>query len=311
MTVINMGWPQTAFGVLLVFVLVALAVRGLQVASMPRFARSIRPLSGRFFLLFFVCLLPPAVSAEEMSEQFWAAARKGDAARVRELLARGVDVNTKFRYDQTALFYAAERGHSEVVKVLLDYGANVNIRQTLWGSTPLEEAASRGHTAIVEMLLAKGAEGVDKALWWAAHRGHVETVKAVLAHEVKTEALTSALATATTQGHADIAELLKKAGATPPLSPDFHLDSQTLRTYSGLYKSDEGMEFSFVVKEGKLTGGNIFEDPWAWEPVDKVTFQPAESEWVTITFTLEGQQVAGFKLKRRRDTVTFRKVDQK
>ena len=44
----------------------------------------------------------PSTKAEELS----AAARRGDAAAVRKLLDEGVDPNTKFRYDVTALTYA-------------------------------------------------------------------------------------------------------------------------------------------------------------------------------------------------------------
>ena len=62
---------------------------------------------------------PPPTKAERLQD----AARKGDAAAVKQLLDEGVDVNTKFRYNATALFYAADHGHVEVVKVLLDHGA--------------------------------------------------------------------------------------------------------------------------------------------------------------------------------------------
>ena len=64
---------------------------------------------------------PPPTKAE----QFQDAARKGDAATVNKLLDEGVDVNTKFRYNATALFYACDHGHLEVVKVLLDHGADM------------------------------------------------------------------------------------------------------------------------------------------------------------------------------------------
>ena len=46
---------------------------------------------------------PPPTKAEQLQD----AARKGDAAAVKKLLDEGVDVNTKFRYNATALFYAA------------------------------------------------------------------------------------------------------------------------------------------------------------------------------------------------------------
>src|SRR4029453_17979521 len=76
---------------------------------------------------------PPPTKAE----QFQDAARKGDAAAVKKLLDEGVDVNTKFRYNATALFYACDHGHVEVVKVLLDRGAAMDLKDTFYGFTPL------------------------------------------------------------------------------------------------------------------------------------------------------------------------------
>src|SRR5919112_2956404 len=51
-----------------------------------------------------------------LNEQLYEAARKGEAAEVKALLDKGADVNAKFRYGATALFKAAERGNTEVVK---------------------------------------------------------------------------------------------------------------------------------------------------------------------------------------------------
>ena len=80
---------------------------------------------------------PPPTKAEQLQE----AARKGDAATVKKLLDEGVDVNTKFRYNATALFYACDHGHVDVVKVLLDHGAEMDVKDTFYGFTPLMLAA--------------------------------------------------------------------------------------------------------------------------------------------------------------------------
>ena len=78
---------------------------------------------------------PPSTKAEELS----AAARRGDAAAVKKLLDDGVDPNTKFRYEVTALIYACDHGHLDVVKVLLDHKADINARENK-GRTPLHLA---------------------------------------------------------------------------------------------------------------------------------------------------------------------------
>ena len=83
--------------------------------------------------VFALAQAPPLTKAEQLQD----AARKGDAAAVKKLLDEGVDVNTKFRYNATALFYACDHGHLEVVKVLLDHGADMSIKDTFYGFTPL------------------------------------------------------------------------------------------------------------------------------------------------------------------------------
>src|SRR6476620_946386 len=109
----------------------------------------------------------PALSK---TDQLQDAARKGDAAAVKKLLDEGVDVNTKFRYNATALFYACDHGHLEVVKVLLDRGADMYIKVTFYGFTPLALATGPAqkkkpeHTEIAKLLIQKGAPGKDQAL---------------------------------------------------------------------------------------------------------------------------------------------------
>jgi ankyrin repeat protein len=145
------------------------------------------------------------------SEEFFDAARKGDAAKVRGLLDQGVDVNAKWRYGQTALLMAAWRGRPEVVKVLLERGAAVDVKDTFYGMTPLQAAAGNGQGEIVGMLLEKGAAGRDEALVTGAQAGHASVVKAVLARgSVTPDVLKKALAAAK---NPEITELLKQAGA--------------------------------------------------------------------------------------------------
>ena len=81
-------------------------------------------------LVILLAVASVAQTNQSLNDQLWEAARTGDAAAVKELLAKGVDVNARFRYGQTALFKAAERGHAEVVKILLANGADVNVRDT-------------------------------------------------------------------------------------------------------------------------------------------------------------------------------------
>lgn len=57
----------------------------------------------------------------------------------------------------TALHEAAEFGHEETVRLLLQRGADVNAREGVEGYTPLHEAAWHSHLAACKTLLHAGA----------------------------------------------------------------------------------------------------------------------------------------------------------
>ena len=60
----------------------------------------------------------------------------------------------------TALWWAAEKGHEAVVKLLLENGANVEFKDRYHDRTPLLLAAGNGHEAVMKLLLEKGAENL-------------------------------------------------------------------------------------------------------------------------------------------------------
>jgi len=72
----------------------------------------------------------------------------GDLVEVKILIQRGVPVNTKNRCGQTALYFACQKGHINVVGYLLDNGALVNL-----GAKPLIAAVRNDHYECVKLLL--------------------------------------------------------------------------------------------------------------------------------------------------------------
>ena len=79
-----------------------------------------------------------------IDDQLLKGASAGDLAGVSQALEQGADVNAKDEYDNTALNWAALWGHAEVVKRLLEAGADLENRGSGGGLTPLANAASRG-----------------------------------------------------------------------------------------------------------------------------------------------------------------------
>ncbi len=72
------------------------------------------------------------------------------------LLDKGADLNVRDGLGETALFRAIRGGRTEAVKLLLDRGADVNVR--VKAGTPLKLAEKEGLKEIVELLRAHGAK---------------------------------------------------------------------------------------------------------------------------------------------------------
>jgi hypothetical protein len=95
-------------------------------------------------------------------------------------LDRGADIDGRgVQSSATALMLACQNGRSQIVRMLLDRGANASLSQD--GSTPLMSAALWGYSDIVGMLLdkgtsidAKGANG-KTALYYASLAGNDDT----------------------------------------------------------------------------------------------------------------------------------------
>jgi ankyrin repeat protein len=84
------------------------------------------------------------------------AAREGDIASARLLLAAGADVNDTAPLGTSALVVASFSGHSALAAFLLEKGADPNAAGA--GYNALHTAILRGDLALVQALLARGAE---------------------------------------------------------------------------------------------------------------------------------------------------------
>ena len=100
---------------------------------------------------------------EDDIERFINACMKGDMAKVKDFIKRGIDVNVKDKYENTALKLAAREGHIDVAKVLIQNGADVNAVYED-KMTPLHDAAKNRHVVCTLQLLCFGASIDKKAL---------------------------------------------------------------------------------------------------------------------------------------------------
>jgi ankyrin repeat protein len=74
---------------------------------------------------------------------------------LRSLLDTGAEVNAQGGHYGNALQAASQGGHEQVVKTLLDKGAEVNAQDEEYGNA-LQAASHRGHKQVVKMLLDAG-----------------------------------------------------------------------------------------------------------------------------------------------------------
>ncbi len=260
----------------------------------------------QWVLLTLVLLRAVTASAQDRSEEFFAAARKGDTPAVKALLDKGVDVNSKTRYGATALSYACDKGHVEVVKLLIERGADVNSKDTFYGEVPLGWALSHGHVQVVKLLLDKGAAGIERALISGVEDGNVEIVKVALEKGgLKPEDLNRALRRAPADKK-EIVDLLKKAGA---VVVEVSVEPEILKSYAGLYKCEQIGELTLELKDAKLVGRIVGQGPFTTYALNKTTFAINEVE-ATITFNTEGDKVTGFALKQSGVTFVFKRVEK-
>ncbi|MFZ7111999.1 MAG: ankyrin repeat domain-containing protein [Desulfatiglandales bacterium] len=76
------------------------------------------------------------------------------------LADRITNINEMDRLGRTCLHYASWEGLCDIAKILIDSGADVNVREGTYGDgkTPLHRAAENGHADVVELLLINGAD---------------------------------------------------------------------------------------------------------------------------------------------------------
>ncbi|XP_046346164.2 ankyrin repeat domain-containing protein 50-like [Haliotis rufescens] len=184
---------------------------------------------------------------------------KGHVDVVKYLLSQDtVDVNSRGWKKRTPMMRAAEKGHKEIVELLVNKGADLSLAYNTAGSnvlhlacfnghvdvvkyllsqdtlnvnsrglmkrTPMMRAAEKGHKEVVELLVSKGADAslVDKSgnniLHLACQRGQMEVVKYIVSKVIvdvnaKNKKRKTAANIASSQGRGDLMDLLVSHGA--------------------------------------------------------------------------------------------------
>jgi ankyrin repeat protein len=151
------------------------------------------------------------------------AAKRGDVATVRKLVAQKVDVNAPDADGSTALHWAAQRDDVAMVDALIAAGANVKAK-TRYNITPLSLACTNGDAKLVDRLLKAGADPNERseegqtALMVASLTGKPDAVKLLVETGADVNAIEpykgqTALMWAASEGNAAAVEILLTHGA--------------------------------------------------------------------------------------------------
>ena len=101
------------------------------------------------------------------------ASNRGHKECVELLIQSGADVNIRDNYNATSLYYASIHKHSiykDIIKLLIKAGADLNI-QTNTGFTALHEASTYSHKDCIELLIKNGADlSIQDNNGWTALR---------------------------------------------------------------------------------------------------------------------------------------------
>lgn len=146
---------------------------------------------------------------ENLIKEVISYAKKNDLLSMREYLEKGGNSNFYDTEGWTPLLWAAARGHWEMVDLLLDKGAEIEMSHKISQALAIHFAGHSGSIKTTEILLSKAASHID-AVWDL--NGHTVLLQAVF------------------YGHLDLADYLVKKGADTSITTARGLGPMELAT---------------------------------------------------------------------------------
>jgi ankyrin repeat protein len=170
------------------------------------------------FSLLALTALPHPACAGAYDDMLFAV-RENRTEAVFDLLRRGMDPNTADPSGTTLLMYVAANGNEQLLEILLANRANA-LKQNKYGDTALALAALNGHLNVVRRMVDYGAQinGPEwNALHYAVFNGHAEIVRFLVSKGARLNTPApnqqTPLMLAARNGHPEVARLLLEAGA--------------------------------------------------------------------------------------------------
>lgn len=186
----------------------------------------------RLIIVLFIVFVPFAAVYAGSYNDFFAAIRADDVDTVSNLLSKGFDPNAPTEDGQTPLIAALKAGAEKTTRLLINT-KGVDIERTnLNDETALMLASINGNVEIIKLLIQKGAE-VNKPGWtplhYAATKGDLGTLKLLISQSAYLDAEspngTTPLMMAAKYGTYEAVRLLIEEGADPTLRNNLKLNA--------------------------------------------------------------------------------------
>jgi ankyrin repeat protein len=161
------------------------------------------------------------MTPREANQRLFQAAFDGNLDDARAALAAGADPNVRDGWQQTPLHYAADLGHTDVGRLLIEKGAEKPDAVDKWQRTPLHYAARTGQIDVARLLIEKGADPNARdqyqqtPLHLAVVGGHSDLARLLIEKEADVSAKDSVQQTALNRaaaiGYIDLVDMLHEA----------------------------------------------------------------------------------------------------
>ena len=192
-------------------------------------------------------------------EDFFRAIKSDNGSAVASLLTRGFDANTLDPQGFHGLFLAVQEPSPKVADVLIRWPKTNVESRTVKDESPLMLAALRGHLELVKKLIDRGAD-VNKTGWtplhYAATNGHLEIINLLLEKHAYIDAEspngTTPLMMAAHYGSAAGVKLLLEAGADASLKNQLGM---TAIDFANKANRREAAEMIAAVRRGQQPRG--------------------------------------------------------